>query len=138
MFRLGGLETGPRLRHLAGVAVGDGQQATKPGRRDGRPITPVRRGKSRPQRAGIEFWGPRRGHEPVEAQRPERQDTGQDLVERLHPLLQRRGLVLRLSLLGFEMLLLAALILFPLALPSLSRQPVVFASLRGQALLQRR
>ena len=45
----------------------------------------------------------------VEAQRLERQDADQDLIERLHPLLQRRGLVLRLSLPGLEMLLLATL-----------------------------
>ena len=107
MLCLSDLETGARLRHLAGVADGDGQEAAEPGRLDGRVIIPVRRGNRVRQGAGIEFGCPRNGHEPIETQRPERQNAGQDVIECLHPLLHRSGLVVRLLLLRLTMLLLA-------------------------------
>ena len=104
----------------------------------GRVIIPVRRGNSVPQGTGIEFGCPRNGHEPIEAQRPERQNAGQDLIECLHPLLHRSGLVVRRLLLRLTMLLLAEPFLVACSQPSLPRQPVVFTPLVGQALLQRR
>ena len=134
--RLSGLETSLRLRPLAALADGGTQETAQPARRDGREIIPVRREKRGPKGTGIEFRCPRNAHEPIEAQRPERQNAGQDLIERLHPLLHRSGLVVRRLLLRLTMLLLAEPFLLACSLPSLSRQPVVFTPLHGQALLQ--
>ena len=67
-----------------------------------------------------------------------RQDTRQHLAERLHPLLDRGGLLLGLLLPGRQMLLLADPFGVPLALPALARQPVFLTPLRGEALFPRR
>ena len=113
-------------------------RAAEAGRRDGREVVPVGRGQGRAERAGIEVGDPRGGQQPLEGQRPQRQDARQHLAERLHPLLDRGGLLLGLPLPGLQVLLLADPFLVLLALPALARQPVFLTPLRGEALLPRR
>jgi hypothetical protein len=122
-----------------GVAASPAETETaEADRRDGREVVPVRRGQRGPERAGIESVFPRGGQQPLEGQRPERQDAGQHLAERLHPLLDLGGLLLRRPLPLRQVLLLAEPFGVFLALPVLARQPVFVASLRGEALLPRR
>ena len=87
---LGGLEPGPRLVH-PGLARAGAEETAEAGRRDGRKIVPVRSGQGGPERAGIESVFARGGQQPLEGQRPERQDAGQHLAERLHPGLHLSG-----------------------------------------------
>jgi hypothetical protein len=134
---LGSLEPGPSLVH-PGLARAGTEKTAEAGRRDGREVGPVRRGQRRPERAGIEAGFPRGGQQPLEGQRPERQDAGQHLAERLHPLLDLGGLLLRRPLPPRQVLLLAEPFGVFLALPALARQPVFVAPLSGEALLPRR
>jgi len=128
------LEPVPRLRRLSLVA-GSAQETAQSARRGRREIAPVRIGKGRGQRAGIEGRRPRGNHEPVKAHRQERQHAGQHLVQALDLLLHRGGLLVRRPLLGFQMLLLADLLLLPFPPRAFSRQPFIFPVLRGQAAL---
>jgi hypothetical protein len=134
---LGGLEPGPRLVH-PGLARAGAEETAEAGRRDGREVVPVRCGERGPERAGIESGFPRSGQQPFERQRAERQDAGQHLAKRLHPLLDLSGLLLGRPLPLRQVFLLAEPFGVFLALPALARQPVFVAPLRGEALLPRR
>jgi len=131
------LEPVPRLRHLPLVAgsAQSAQETAQSAGRGRREIVPVRIGKGLAQRAGIEGRRPRGNHEPVKAHRRERQHAGQHLVQALDLLLHRGGLLVRGPLLGFQMLLLADLLLLLFPPRAFSRQPFIFPVLRGQAAL---
>jgi hypothetical protein len=134
MFRLGGLESASRLRQL--VRIARAQEAVESLRRGRRELAPVRRGQDLAEFARIEERHLRRGHQPFERQRRPRQDTCQYLLEDLDLLLDGGVLLVRFTLPGLQVLLLASLFPF-LVLPALfSVQPIVFPALRDQTALE--
>ena len=97
-----------RLRPLATVTRGTAEEPAQPARRRGLETAPVRGGKPLAQCTGIEPGGSREGHEPVEAERRQRQGACQQFVDHGGLPLDLSGLCGGGLLLGLAVVLQAA------------------------------